>query len=303
MRVLLPLAIVLALVLVSQGVVQTLSGAAAGDDGRRRDPDDLPAAPIASQEAIKELGTNGGGIANANSAHPFENPTAFTNLRRDVGAARHPVRAHVRVRAHGRRPAPGLGGVRSDVRALDRIGGRSRSGFEIAGNPLVEAEGASSALGNMEGKEVRFGAATSGLFAASTTGTSTGAVNAAHDCFTPLGGAVPLVEHDAGRGVPRRRRRRPLRHADLRAARGLHRGAHGRADARVPRQEDPGGGDEARRPLPARRTDADPRVRVVLGPARRTRRPRSSTRARMASRRSSTPSPRRRTTTAPRSEA
>src|SRR5262245_5547568 len=76
------------------------------------------------------------------------------------------------------------------------------SGFEVSGNPLVEAEGTSTALGNMEGKEVRFGAATSGLFAASTTGTSTGAVIAAHDSFTPIGGAAPLANMMLGEVSP-----------------------------------------------------------------------------------------------------
>ena len=83
--------------------------------------------------------------------------------------------------------------------------------FELGGNPRVEALGVTSDGGNMEGKEVRFGAAASGLFAASTTGTSTGAVNSAHDSFTPLGGARAAREHDARRGLPGRRRRRPLR--------------------------------------------------------------------------------------------
>ena len=142
------------------------------------------------------------------------------------------------------------------------------TGFEVDGNPRVEARGTEQAT---EGKEVRFGAAGSGLFAATTTGTSTGAVNAAHDSFTPLGGAVPLVNMMLGEVVPGRGRRRPLRDARLRAPLRLHRRPDGRPDARVPRQEDPGDGDEARRALSPRRADTHPRVRldsVVLDEAK-----------------------------------
>ena len=116
-----------ALVLVSQGVVQNLRGCAEATtvEGATQA---IYRGPIASQEAIKELGTNGGGIVNANSAHPFENPTAFTNLLEMLGAPRDPVRAHVRVRAARRRPAPGLGGLRGDVRRS----GSARSGSRWA---------------------------------------------------------------------------------------------------------------------------------------------------------------------------
>ncbi len=121
-RVLLPISVVLALVLVSQGAVQTFSGAAEATtvEGASQV---IWRGPVGSQEAIKELGTNGGGPANANSAHPFENPTGVHEPLRDPRAARHPVRAHLRVRPPRRQPAPGLGPVRGHVRPVDRLGG------------------------------------------------------------------------------------------------------------------------------------------------------------------------------------
>ena len=197
-RVLLPLSIVVALILVSQGVVQNLHGFtdATTVSGATQT---IPGGPIASQEAIKELGTNGGGPYNANSAHPFENPTGFTNLLADPGAALHPVRADVHLRPAGQGPEAGLGRLRGDVRDLDR-GDRSRDGVRGAGQPA--ARGAGSDRRELEGKETRFGIATSGLYAASTTGTSTGAVNSAHDSYTPLGGAVPLVHMMLGEVSP-----------------------------------------------------------------------------------------------------
>ena len=153
-------------------------------------------APIASQEAIKELGTNGGGIANANSAHPFENPTAFTNLVENWALLAIPFALAF---AFGR-----LVGDRRQGWALFAAmfvlwiaSAGLAMGFELDGNPRIDASAP-----NMEGKEVRFGAAASGLFAASTTGTSTGAVIASHDSFTPLGGAVPLVNMMLGEVSP-----------------------------------------------------------------------------------------------------
>ena len=119
-RVLLPLSIVVALVLVSQGVVQNLAGFtdASTVQGATQS---IPGGPIASQEAIKELGTNGGGPYNANSCAPVREPDRLHELPRDVGAARHPLRPHLRVRQARSRPAPGVGALRGDVRALDRL--------------------------------------------------------------------------------------------------------------------------------------------------------------------------------------
>jgi potassium-transporting ATPase potassium-binding subunit len=189
-RVLLPLSFVVALVFVSQGVIQNLHGArVVGTLGGGTQS--IPGGPVASQEAIKQLGTNGGGFFNANSAHPFEDPTPFTNALQVVLLLLIPF---------------GLAG------AFGRIVGSPRQGLVVAlvmGALLLgsvalawheEATGAPGgaaatevAGGNMEGKEVRFGVPASALFAASTTGTSTGAVIASHDSFTPIGGAVPLA--------------------------------------------------------------------------------------------------------------
>jgi K+-transporting ATPase ATPase A chain len=194
-RVLLPFSVVIALVLVSQGAVQSLRGPAEAQtvEGGAQS---IYRAPIASQEAIKELGTNGGGIANANSAHPFENPTAFTNLVENWALLAIPFALAF---AFGR-----LVGDRRQGWALFAamfvLWGASvglATGFELDGNPRIDASAP-----NLEGKEVRFGAAASGTFAASTTGTSTGAVIAAHDSFTPLGGAVPLVNMMLGEVSP-----------------------------------------------------------------------------------------------------
>ena len=235
----------------SQGVVQNLHGAGTRAHRRGRRPRSIPGGPVASQEAIKELGTNGGGSVNANSAHPFENPNAVHELLRDAGAPRDPVRAHLHVRQAGRRPAAGLGvfaamfvlwlGVALASRCTSRPPAtRSSRRARPARPPRRRAA-------TWRARRCASARPTSGLFAASTTGTSTGAVDRAHDSFTPLGGAVPLVNMMLGEVSPGRHRRRALRDAHLRPARGLHRRPDGRPDAGVPRQEDPGGGDEARR--------------------------------------------------------
>jgi K+-transporting ATPase ATPase A chain len=198
-RVLLPLAAVVSLVLVSQGVVQNLGGftevtTLAGATQA------VPGGPIASQEAIKELGTNGGGPYNANSAHPFENPTGFTNLLQMAALLLVPFALTY---AFGRLVGDQRQGwaLFAAMFALWLGSAGLAMGFELDGNPRVEALGTTDD-GNYEGKEVRFGPAASGLFAASTTGTSTGSVNSSHDSFTPLGGAVPLVNMMLGEVSP-----------------------------------------------------------------------------------------------------
>jgi K+-transporting ATPase ATPase A chain len=194
-RVLLPLAVVIALVLVSQGVVQTLRGTAEATtlEGTTQS---IYRAPIGSQEAIKELGTNGGGVANANSAHPFENPTALTNLVENWALLAIPFALAF---AFGRLVGDRRQGwaVFAAMFVLWIASAGLAMGFELDGNTRVDASAP-----NMEGKEVRFGAAASGLFAASTTGTSTGAVISSHDSFTPLGGSVPLVNMMLGEVSP-----------------------------------------------------------------------------------------------------
>jgi K+-transporting ATPase ATPase A chain len=194
-RVLLPLATVLALLLASQGVVQTLRGPAEARtvEGATQE---IFRAPFASQEAIKELGTNGGGIANANSAHPFENPTGFTNLLQLVAIL---VIPFALTYAYGRLVGNQRQGwaVFAAMFVLWLGSAGVATLFEVDGNPRVDA-----AAANMEGKEVRFGAPASALYAATTTGTSTGAVIAAHDSFTPGGGAVPLTNMLLGEVSP-----------------------------------------------------------------------------------------------------
>ena len=154
-------------------------------------------APIASQEAIKELGTNGGGIVNANSAHPFENPTALTNLVENWALLAIPFALAF---AFGRLAGTGDRAGRCSPRCS--CSGSPRPASRCASSSTATRASSASAAGNMEGKEVRFGVAASGLFAASTTGTSTGAVIASHDSFTPLGGAVPLVNMMLGEVSP-----------------------------------------------------------------------------------------------------
>ena len=198
LRLLLPLAIVFALVLVSQGVVQnfhgfttaqTLQGAAQS----------IPGGPVASQEAIKELGQNGGGFYNANSAHPFENTNGLSNFIEILLILMIPFALTY---MYGRLVKDQRQGwVLFAVMFSIWIGASGLAmHWETDGNPKLQAIGAVG--GNMEGKEVRYGTITSGLFAASTTGTSTGAVNSAHDSYTPLGGAVPLVHMMLGEVSP-----------------------------------------------------------------------------------------------------
>jgi K+-transporting ATPase ATPase A chain len=187
--VLLPIAFLAAIVLVWQGVPQTLSGAASVTtlEGGQQS---IYLGPIASQESIKELGTNGGGIVNANSAHPFENPTPLTNVLEMflILVVPFALTATFGVMAGDRRQGWAIFAAMAAVYLVAAI---VAIGAEAGSNPLFPA-GVDQGLGNMEGKEVRFGASAGGLWAATTTGTSTGAVNAMHDSLTPIGGLVPL---------------------------------------------------------------------------------------------------------------
>jgi K+-transporting ATPase ATPase A chain len=196
-RILLPLSFVFALVLVSQGVVQNFHAATpvttvAGQTQT------LPGGPIASQEAIKEIGENGGGPYNANSAHPFENPNPITNILQIWLLLAIPFAFPWMFGKLAGSLKQGLA-VLSAMLALWLVVSVFAMVFEANGNSKLNNEGvtqtatSTQAGGNMEGKETRFGPATSGLFASSTTGTSTGAIDAQHDSFTPLGGAASLV--------------------------------------------------------------------------------------------------------------
>ncbi len=199
-RVLLPLALVFAIILVAGGVVQNLTGfhEARTLEGATQL---IPGGQVASQEAIKELGTNGGGIFNANSAHPFENPNAVTNILEIWALLAIPFALTF---AFGRM----TGDRRQGWAVFGAMAVLWAGSVAIAmqaegnGNPRLDTAAAVTHAPNMEGKEVRFGAPASGLFAASTTGTSTGAVDSSHDSFTPVGGAVPLANMMLGEVSP-----------------------------------------------------------------------------------------------------
>jgi potassium-transporting ATPase potassium-binding subunit len=208
-RVLLPLSFVVALFLVSQGVVQNLRGATEVRplDQTAQEVQSIPGGPAASQVAIKQLGTNGGGFFNANSAHPFENPNGWTNLVENYTIIAIPLALVV---AYGH-----LVGSRRQARVLLAVMvviwlamAVFATFAEQGGNPELTALGADQSQslaqsgGNLEGKETRFGPASCGLWAASTTGTSNGSVNCMHDSFTPLGGLVPMVHMMLGEVSP-----------------------------------------------------------------------------------------------------
>jgi K+-transporting ATPase ATPase A chain len=218
LRVLLPLSLVFAVVLMSQGVIQNFNDTtvAVTIDQTPLDPSDdttavteqlIPGGPVASQEAIKELGTNGGGFFNVNSAHPFANPNPITNILQIWSLLLIPFSLVV---AYGR-----LVRDRSQARVLLGVMATILIAFsaiamlgEQNGNPRLTAAGADQSLsvtqsgGNMEGKEVRFGGAASGLYAGATTGTSTGAVNSMHGSYTPLGGMAPMLQMMFGEVSP-----------------------------------------------------------------------------------------------------
>ena len=194
--ILLPLSIVIALAYVALGVPQTLLGSVDVTtlEGAKQT---ISIGPMASQEAIKELGTNGGGFMNANSAHPFESPNAWTNIIQIWTLLLIPVAS---VMAFGR----AIGDFRQGrailvtMAVLLLVGVGTVYWSESVGTAGVNALGVDPSLGNMEGKEIRFGQAMDALFTTATTGTGTGAVITMHDSLTPLGGLVPLFNILAG---------------------------------------------------------------------------------------------------------
>lgn len=198
--VLLPLSIVVAIAFMALGMPQTLNPSAVATtlDGANQT---IALGPIASQEAIKQLGTNGGGFLNANSAHPFENPSAWSNylsiFAMLVVSAALPL-------MFGR-----MVGDQRQGRALlitmalfIIVGTAIVYAMEASGNPIISALGIDPSQGNMEGKEVRFGLAMTALFAVVTTGLSCGAVNGMHSSLTPIGGLVPLFMIQLGEILP-----------------------------------------------------------------------------------------------------
>jgi K+-transporting ATPase ATPase A chain len=218
--ILLPTCVIYALVLVSQGVVQNLKPydtvklvepqqvAQVGADGKPVvGTDGKPAfttvtdqtiaqGPVASQEAIKMLGTNGGGFFNANSAHPFENPTPLSNYLQMLSIFLIPAGLTYTLGRMTGSPRHGWA-VWAAMACLFVAGVSTAYWAEARGNPLLggvdQHAGVMQSGGNMEGKEVRFGIADSALFATITTDASCGAINSWHDSFTPLGGMVPLA--------------------------------------------------------------------------------------------------------------
>ncbi len=261
---LLPICLVFAVFLVSQGIIQNfkpyakatlvepmkVSVAKVDKDGKAVvDAEGKPVmeeqtvteqnivqGPMASQVAIKMLGTNGGGYVNANASHPFENPTPLSNLVQmlsifAIGSGlTYYLGRMVKNQKHGWTVWAAmvtlfLGGVLLCWWA------------ESSGNPIHQHLGVAAADGNMEGKEVRFGIFNSALFATVTTDASCGAVNSMHDSFTALGGFVPLFNIQLGEIIIRRSRRWPVRDARVRRACGLHRRLDGWPHAGIPRQK------------------------------------------------------------------
>jgi K+-transporting ATPase ATPase A chain len=205
-RILLPACFVFALILVSQGVIQNLHGftEATTVEGSSQL---IPGGPVASQIAIKQLGTNGGGFFNTNSAHPFENSTPFSSFLETYAIVIIPFALAftygymVKDRRQGR-------AVFAIMAAIWLVMCLAAMGLETNGNSELDQFGVNQTAtsdqggGNMEGKEVRFGSSASGLWAASTTGTSNGSVNSMHDSYTPLGGGIPLIHMMLGEVSP-----------------------------------------------------------------------------------------------------
>jgi K+-transporting ATPase ATPase A chain len=205
-RIMLPLSFVMAVILVSQGVIQNFNGhtEVTTVEGATQL---IPGGPTASQVAVKQLGTNGGGFFNMNSSHPFENSGPLNNLVENWAILVIPFGlaftfGHmVKDRRQGR-------AVFAIMFVIWLAMAVAAMGFEANGNPRLDALGADQRTtaeqtgGNMEGKEVRYGPAASGLWAASTTGTSNGSVNSMHDSYTPLGGLVPLSHMMLGEVSP-----------------------------------------------------------------------------------------------------
>jgi len=203
--ILIPFSLVLALLFVQQGAIQNFSPYLTVPtlEGARQT---IAMGPVASQEAIKQLGTNGGGFFNANSAHPFENPTPWSNFLQMIAifvipaGLTYTLGRMVKHQRHG-------WAVWAAMFILFFAGTTTAYWAEARGNPIHAERGldvkASSLQsgGNMEGKEVRFGIANSALFAVITTDGSCGAVNAMHDSFTAIGGLVPLVNIQLGEVV------------------------------------------------------------------------------------------------------
>ncbi len=199
LHILLPLSVVLALLLVSHGVVQTFTGSVSvhllepttSADGKTVADQVLALGPAASQVAIKQLGTNGGGFFNANSAHPFENPDGFSNLLQMLSILLIPVALCFTFGRMVGQPKQGLALLMAMFVIFVPLLALTVAS-EHQANPVLTALGVDPAMGNWEGKELRFGITSSAIWATATTAASNGSVNAMHDSFMPLGGLGPM---------------------------------------------------------------------------------------------------------------
>lgn len=194
--VLLPLCIVVALIFVWQGAIQNFAPyhELSTLEGLKQI---LPMGPVASQEAIKQLGTNGGGFFNANSAHPFENPTPLSNFLQMILIFAIPAGLTYTYGKMARSSKQGWA-IFAAMATIFLVGALACYAAESRPNPALAGLPLTQTAGNLEGKEVRFGIANSALFASITTDASCGAVNSMHDSFNPLGGLIPLVNIQLG---------------------------------------------------------------------------------------------------------
>ena len=206
LRILVPIAFVAAIVLASQGVIQnfhastTVTTVAGGTQT-------IPGGPVASQLAIKQLGTNGGGFFNTNSAHPFESPNGLTNMIEMFFIIMIPFGATyaLGVLVKSKRFGWVIFGSMFLLMTLSigvAVGAESHGNTQLNRAGVTQTVSATQPGGNMEGKEVRFGPSASGTWAGATTGSSNGSVNAFHDSFTPIGGLVPLTNLLLGEVTP-----------------------------------------------------------------------------------------------------
>jgi K+-transporting ATPase ATPase A chain len=191
-RILLPIAFVIALILVWEGTPSTFKGAEtvitlAGDTVH------VARGPVAPMVAIKQVGTNGGGYFGPNSTHPFENPTYFSNMAENIVIILIPIALVFAFGFYINRPKVGYAFFAA-MTVLFITFVTISVYFEMKGNPMISKMGIDNSLGNMEGKEMRFGAAASALWGVSTTSTSNGSVNSMHDSHTPLSGGVFLLD-------------------------------------------------------------------------------------------------------------
>jgi K+-transporting ATPase ATPase A chain len=198
--ILLPVCIIVGAILLAAGVPETLSAYATAhtlDGGSQT----VALGPVAFQEAIKEFGTNGGGFFNANSAHPFENPSALTNVLENFLLLLIPFALPLMLghMVGEKKQGRALFAAMAILLTLAAFGTYAA---EAGGNPLLTHAGIDPSMGNMEGKDVRFGVALSALFNTSATGTSTGAVNSFTDSYMPLGGLIPMFLMQLGEVTP-----------------------------------------------------------------------------------------------------